>query len=214
MKLVIVLAVLLVIAAIELMADDEIEDLGVITSKIGIQFDKQTTRPGFSHFVLELMPLIPPTNIVMLKVTNDFITLQDLAALPSGRIVLGLATVFEDGSTSAAKLYRFDIRRGPPPAPRATVFQILRVPEVNVATSLAEILAQRKPTPPVPPLPAPFRVTGLPIKRTIPPAEDWPPPAMRGRIPPPLPQGTNETYGQHLDDMADYYSRPGRRNER
>lgn len=210
MKAIVLLLALVVIATLAAADDTDFEDLGVITAKVGIVLEKETSRSDWSHFVIEFQPMTPPTNAVTLTLTNDFVTLSNLVKLPSGRTLMGLKSVFRDGTESKIILYKLDIRRADPPAPKARTIQILdgSAPEIN---SLSNTLRRLRESRPVIEPPAPPRSQRGPI----PPAEAWPAPAVvPARVLRALPGGTNRTYAQHLDSMAEYYSRPGRRNEK
>jgi hypothetical protein len=187
--------------------EKKIEDLGVITPTIGKILEHTTGRSDVSHFVLEFYPETPPTNIVKITKTNDLLTLDDLGQLPSGRMVMGLASQFSDGTVSPLKLYRLEVWRAEATAPRARS-TFLATTNAEPVHSLTNALRNRVTAVPPPPLPS-MRLIG--DGSPIPPAGEWPtnPPTVRA-----LPQGTNKSYAEHLDSMARHYSRPGRRNER
>jgi hypothetical protein len=164
----------------------EIIDLGVLSPQRGFVLERNTGRPDFSHYQADLISF-PSSNRLTLRLTNELFTLDQVAALPSGKTVLGLVSVYRDGQTSAATLYRFDIRRGPPPAPSMR------------PTALRSIVSDSKP----------FQQ----LKR---PANYPPLPFGTNQVEsvPEIPRGKNETYGEHLDKMADFYARnPRKRNE-
>lgn len=214
MKAIVLLLALAIIAAVSAADETEVEDLGVITAKVGIVLEKDTERADWSHFVLEFLPQTPPTNLVTLTLTNDFLTLAELVRLPSGRVIMGVKSVCNDGTESTLKLYKFDIRRAGPPTPKARTIQILRGEESPEPNTLSNKLQRLRESRPIEPPPVPQTQPQRRGERgPIPPASEWPKPDVRPARALPLPGGRNETYAQHLDRMAEFYAKPGRRNE-
>lgn len=176
-------------------AAEEIEDLGVLTPNKAILLEKDTTRPDWHHFVAELVPALPPTNVVTLILTNEYLTLSNLVALPSGPTLLGLRSACLDDTQSATKLFKFEIRRDAPPKPKARMIHVLptKPPEKDdVHKALQRQHSGQLRSPP----PMPGQIAAL-------------------RFPGPLPHATNQSYAQHLDAMADFYASHAnrRRNE-
>lgn len=185
--------ILLTLASIGTFAA-EIENLGTVTPRTGIVLESYTSRSDFMHFMAEFFPVTPPTNKVEMVITNGFLTLTNLAALPSGKTLLGLKSVCKDGTESAVKLYSFEIWRAAPPAPGAHIIQILTGPEKDentVAKELEEIGRKRRALPP-PPIPGQKASTNAPE---------------------PLPMAKGETYEVGLDRMAEHYKSIGKRGE-
>lgn len=195
MKIMVYFVVLVVLAVLAIADETDPEDLGVITAKLGLHLESQTSRPDIRHYELEFLPSTPPTNHIKLIFTNALITLKDLAALPSGRILLGLKSVCLDGTESAVKLYTLDIRRVAPPSPSARVVHIGGSEAVPEKDSLPKAVER-------------LRSSSV-LRSTLPPL----PPQGDQLPPPPLPGGTNSAYAEHLDRMADFYSKTRRRNE-
>lgn len=185
---------ILVLAALTVgsLADEtEPEDLGVITDRRAVILESPYEVSDFRHFTLDFMPMVPPTNKITLVLTNGILTLSNLAALPSGRMVLGLRSTCLDGSESAVKLYRLTIRRGDPPKPTAKVITLIRgsAEETNITERALIRVREMRPVVPPPPFPGEQ------------------PQAMKYPSPPPLPRSTNETYAQSMDRMAAHYAR-------
>lgn len=203
-------------------------DLGVISPRHGILLDHQTTRTDFQKFEVELKHR-DTTNVVTLTLTNNLIMASDLVSLPSGRTTMGLKSYFWDGSVSDIAIYTFDLRRAAPPAPSAER-AILRAGS-EPPKSLINELERRYLENAMPPPPVPFRshtltnehpwapilestngldmATGLPmteINIRLIHTNIEPQGLLRA-----LPQGTNRTYGEHLDWIEDRKGK--RRNE-
>lgn len=183
------LAIMVCLVAIPAAA--EVEHLGIISFRSGIELECHTDRHDV-RFALEFFPRTPPTNRVSMTLTNRLMTLADLTALPSGRILMGVKTTCHDGEESGISLYTFDIHRAPPPRPSARRVGLLGVTNA-VNTTEREMNRRRQSTralslPPIP---------GEPVLT----------------IPSPLPGGTNRSYAEHLDRMAQHYSTARRRSE-
>lgn len=176
----------------------EVEDLGVLTPRNGIQLDKATTRGDVKTFIVEFLPQTPPTNAVSRVYTNEhsLVKISDLPELPSGPVVMGVKTIGADGVESEIALYRFDLRRGNPPKPRAYATALLEADAEPVSTNTtAGVVARRREK-----------------------LAASPPPPIPGAIsaPTPVPElegASNKTYGDVLDAMAEHYAKRGRRNE-
>jgi hypothetical protein len=167
----------------------EVIDLGVLSPNRGFVLGRNTDRPDFAHYQAELISF-PSSNRLSLRLTNELLTLSEVAALPSGRTVLDLVAVYQDGQQSASTLYRFDIRRGVPPAPSA------RPTVLSAVVSEAKPFQRPRPVHGSPPVPFGTNQVASP------------PPAMPG--------GRSKTYGEHLDQvaegqMADFYARNPRK---
>lgn len=155
---------------------------------------------------------------------------------------MNVRSVTKSGKPGRARTFTFDLWRAELPEPSATVGKFLRgavpEPEVHSLTNRLRMFKQRQsanvaPPPPMPPMPgeAQAQPARLPQNMSfeerqayyqrqaergpIPPASEWPkePEVMRAMQVQPLPGGRNETYAQHQDRMAEYYRKPGRRNE-
>lgn len=192
-------------------------DLGVISPRHGILLNTQTTRTDFHRFEVELKPS-GTTNVVTLTLTNNLITVDDMAALPSGRTTMGVKSCFLDGSVSDLAIYAFDLRRAAPPAPsarRATLRAGSEPPK-----SLINELERRYMEQAMPPPPSPWiqdstngldMATGLPttevfIRFTNAATDLIFTNGLRA-----LTGATNRTYGEHLDWIEDRKAK--RRNE-
>jgi hypothetical protein len=200
-------------------ADPEaVVDLGVVSPKNAITLHRNSTRSDFSHFVLEFLPRAVDTNqasfgVTKFNFTNDLVQVSDLRALPSGPILMGLHSVYQDGSHSALSLYKFELWRAAPPTPYARTIQVLEG-SVSEPETIKEALDRRSSRSPVvyPPLPGSQRDSRSHWEGPIPPAEFWP--SRTNQPSRALPGGKNKTYSEFQDEMADHYNRPGRRNER
>lgn len=125
-------------------------DLGVIDPSHGILLNSNTTRPDFQSFQVELKPS-DTTNTVTLTITNRLLTVEDMAALPSGRIVMGLRSRFPEGLLSGLALYTFDLRRADPPVPSAERVALSGPPEPpKPLINEMERLRGAVPVPPIP----------------------------------------------------------------
>jgi len=193
---------------------EELKDLGALTQYTAIPLHKGTVRADFSHFsVLGLAVREGVTNSVTFTTTNSFLFLKDFAALPSGPALLGLGAVARDGIGSAVIFYKFTIWRSDKfPTPMASTVVLMdregfQREEASNALRRAwsELRMRNAVIPPPPELP----VTKLRIRDASGKLVE----ATRTFVNP-LPGETNEDYFQHLDDMAEHYSRTGkRRNE-
>lgn len=98
-----------------------VTDLGVITERKGIMLEACTNRTDFVRFEVELQALRFPSNTVTFVKTNALLTLEELVAMPPGPVVMGVKSVCADGAESPMALFRMDVRRDEPKAPRAKV---------------------------------------------------------------------------------------------
>jgi hypothetical protein len=173
----------------------EITDLGVITAHKGIILEKCTNRLDFFQFKIELIALRWPSNKVEFTTTNEMLTLENFAAMPPGPCIMGVRSICADTDESNIALFRVDVRRDPPKAPRAHVTQI---GGGMVHRPTAEALIQS-------------RLRNL-TNQPGPPA----PPGMTSNVPsrayvPPLPDGEGgKTYSEHMQAMHEFYSRQRR----
>lgn len=211
-----ILIALLAMAVVSAADETEPEDLGVISPEVGILLHRDNSRPDWHAFYAEFYPQESyNTNMVALILTNEVVTVEDLAALPSGRTLLGLQNMFgdhntwrSDGFKGAAKIYIFELRRAEPPAPSATRVHILpqaaytNNPTIQEWIRLTKI---KKGIADAPPLP----MSTLAQKNQE--MESF----MKREFPPALPNSNKTTYSQHLDQMLETYRKQQgkRRNE-
>lgn len=169
----------------------KIEDLGVVTENTLIMLQKCERRLDFSFFKVEVFPRNRRgwTNKVTFTTTNEVLKLSDFAAVPDGVAILGVRQYCEDMTPSSVALYRIDVQRDAPDAPRATKSQILHMPSEQKIEHVIEAMENPPgPEPPTPPGMA--RPTNAVPTRTY---------------SHPLPGGTGETYSQYqarLERMA------------
>ncbi len=160
----------------------ELIDLGTITPRRAIVLERNTDRPDWSHFKAEFLSLAPSSNQVTLILTNDLLTLSNLVGLPSGPAVVGLRSVTSDGTESPTVLFKLDIRRAEPPAPGARAIKLEG--QTNASETLHRAMERHRKS------------------------REIAPPAVPGSTNKPeatfeLPRSKSETYGQHLDQIAD-----------
>jgi hypothetical protein len=159
----------------------EIEDLGVFTVHSMIVLEKCERRKDFVLFKIEILPrnLRGWTNRVTITTTNDYLKMDDLAAVPEGTAIMGIRSMCADSTYSPLKLYKIDVQRDPPDAPTARKVEILHMPlEQNIDHVLQSMDA---PTPPPPAPPGITNVSPVPTRTYV----------------PPLPNGTNQSYAQY-----------------
>lgn len=183
----------------------DIPDLGVITPRTGATISLNSTRPGFVWFLIEVKPSVPPTNLVALTLTNNLLTVGDMAPVPSGPGILGVRSIYSDGEESEVALYRYDLRRSKPSAPSMSLTHVggPPEPESSLTNEMRRIRERRAmPTPP-----APEYTSGLqydqPKRKQIVYIESVKP----------LPGGTNLSYGQFRDRLADAFQWGRRRSQ-
>lgn len=110
---------LLLLTALSLQADtNQIQNLGSITPRRSITLMRDT-RDDWVKYEIEFRSLPPSTNRTTVTLTNDLVTLEVLATVPSGPAIMGVRSVYEDGETSDASVFRVSIWRGKPRAPSA-----------------------------------------------------------------------------------------------
>jgi hypothetical protein len=179
---------ILTITALSLGASD-IPDLGIISPRRAVVLQQHSSRPDFVSFSVEFLPQAPPTNLVTLTLTNEFLSVSNLAAIPSGPGILGVQAIYADGSKSDLALYRYDLRRGKPAKPSARAVGVLMAdePEKSLTGEITRVREARV-----------ILMPALPGQRDV--------RAASRMVPnrPPLPNGTNRTYAEHLDAIADW----------
>lgn len=158
-----------------------IEDLGVFTVHSMIVLEKCERRKDFVHFKIEILPrnMRGWTNRVTIITTNDFLKMDDLAAVPEGVAIMGVRSMCADSVYSNVSLYKIDVQRDPPDAPTARKVGILHMPiEQNIDHVLHSL---EVPTPPPPAPPGMSNSSPVPTRTYV----------------PPLPNGTNQSYAQY-----------------
>jgi hypothetical protein len=130
----------------------EIKDLGVISSTSLIELHKCERRKDFALFKVEILPrnMRGWTNKVTFTTTNNFLKLDDLAAVPEGVAIMGVRSYCADGTPSPVALFKIDVQRDGPDAPTATVSQILRMPQEQKIEHVIQALTPVTPPPPLP----------------------------------------------------------------
>lgn len=171
----------------------QITDLGLISPKKAIALDVDARRPDFKEFRIDFLPYLPPTNLVSIVRTNSQLTMEDLAPLPSGRILMGVKSVCLDATESPINFYVFELRRAGPRAPVARVtFVASEKGEYNFTNSLEVMKAKRNPV-----VPAPAPVTQRQMYEATGNLND---PLQSVNKVIPLPNSNSTTYGEHLDN--------------
>lgn len=143
----------------------EITDLGVITDRRGIILSACTNRTDFARFQVELQALRFPSNSVTFSTTNAMLTLDDLVAMPPGLALLGLRSICSDGDESPVSLFRLDVRRDPPKAPKAHVVSLLKQSPAESLSNAVRVIRQRKALTDPPPPPG---QTNVPVRSASP----------------------------------------------
>jgi hypothetical protein len=177
----------------------EITDLGVISANRGIILERCTNRTDFFQFKVELIALRWPSNKFEFTTTNDLLTLDNFAAMPPGPCIMGVRSVCTDSDESNISLFRVDVRRDPPTAPRARSVQVGRANYVPRRYTAEGVLQSRLhnltnspgPMPPMPP------GMFMPKERQV---------SME-----PLPGGSGKSYSEHMQSMHEFYSRGSRK---
>lgn len=191
----IVLLCLLALAVLSAADETDVEDLGEITARRGIQLTACQRRTDFMEFRIVFFPQTAFKNPIPLTTTNDLILLSDLARLPSGPTIMAVQSVCRDSAESPVAFYRFEIMRSEPSAPKAKAIGVL-VPDLTPSASDAlkqiQLRKAAEAATTVPPTPG-QTVTNAP---------------PQGRA---LPDSTPRTYAEHLDDQARFYSRQSRK---
>lgn len=179
-----VLVVLLILAGISLADETDPDDLGVISPRRALLLEKPADRKDFARFILEFLPQQWPTNKVVITTTNTVVYLGELVAVPHGPAVLAVRSECTDGSVSDIKLFKVDIRRNAPSAPRVRTIGVLTNDDRQAVEPVVHRWMHRaRPTPPVPG--QTNRVQG----------ESQP-----------LPGGRPETYSEGVDRMRRFYA--------
>lgn len=114
----------LLIAMLALWGADIIH-LGTITEKRMIFLEKCTNRVDFEAFNIEIQSMADTNRIYRLNKTNEFLKFEDFAGVPEGRVALAVQIICADGAVSAPNLYRLDVKRTIPDAPKAVMVTIL-----------------------------------------------------------------------------------------
>lgn len=183
------LLVLLFLAGVSAADETDPDDLGVITATVGVGLEPCKTRKDFDHFLIEFLPQLWPTNKVTLIVTNKLLVLDDLVAVPHGPALMGVRSVCADGTESPIKIYKLDIRRDAPTAPKA--HRVFTATRIHASPTTEQLLNERRHqhalTNQLPPIPGTNKPAAL--------------------FPGPLPNGKPMTYSQHMDEMREYYAR-------
>lgn len=164
-------------------ARPKIEDLGVMTEHTLITLQKCQRRTDFSFFKVEVFPRNRRgwTNKVTFTTTNEVLKLSDFAAAPDGPALFGVRQYCEDMTPSPVALYRIDIQRDAPDAPKAAKSHILHMPaEQKIEHVIDGMENQPGPEPPMPP--------GMMRPKSAVPTRTFSHP---------LPGGIGETYSQY-----------------
>jgi hypothetical protein len=135
-------------------AKPSITDLGVITPDTIIQLKPCERRKDFAMFKVEILPRNARgwTNKVVIQTTNDFLRIDDLAAVPEGHAIMGVRSYCSNGDASAVALFRIDVQRDLPDPPKAEVSHVLRNrTEQKIEHVIDNMSNQATPPPPAPP---------------------------------------------------------------
>lgn len=176
-------------------ATADIPNLGVISQKHAVLLTNECSRADFAGFYVEFKPT-GNSNVflVVLPKSADVLTLEHLSQVPSGTGVLGVQCAYENGDRSEVALFRYDLRRSTPAKPSARLIEVLGASEGEKGlTNEIRKIRERRVTP-TPPWPTEF-TSGL----------DAPVPKRQQIVdrPTALPNGTNLSYFQFLDRLAD-----------
>jgi hypothetical protein len=178
----------------------EITDLGVITANKGIILERCTNRTDFFHFKVELIAMRWPSNKVEFTTTNELLTLVDFQAMPPGPCIMGVRSVCADSDESNISLFRVDVRRDPPTAPRARSVQVGGASYVPRRQSAEGLLQSRM-----------HNLTNDPVMPPMPPGMPGSTNQSSAFSRQPLPGGEGKTYSQHMQAMHEFYSRGTRK---
>ncbi len=164
-----------------------------MTPNRAVILEKCTNRTDFSRFTVELQAMRWPSNYVKFTTTNDVLKMDDFIAMPPGLCVMGVKSTCADGEESAISLFKLDIRRDAPAAPKA-----------HVVSTGAPVFRNSL-------------SNSIRIRRTI---SFENPPTMDGSVmtniisSEPLPNGKPETYSDGVLKMQKFYAEhQGRRNQ-
>lgn len=189
-------------------------DLGVISPHRGLILERNTSRPDWSHYKAEFLSL-PSSNLFRLDCYSDMINIESLGPVPSGPAILGVRSVTTDGQESQVSLYKLDIRRAEPPAPTVRAIQILQ--PRNAPQSLTNAIQRFRDDRIMQIPPRPARRVESEVQGGMVLSDSFGTNLIAApdlhQMPQPMPEATNQTYGQKLDAMADFYNKPGRRNQ-
>lgn len=184
------LAFVLALAGCHVEASDEpgarrkIEDLGVFTTHSMLVLEKCERRKDFFNFKIEILPrnLRGWTNCVTIITTNSSLTMDDLAAVPEGKAIVGVRSMCADSTYSPVRLYLIDVQRDPPDAPTMRKVEILhKAAEQNIEHVIQNLDASAAATPPPPMPPGMTNKSAVPLRTFV----------------PPLPGGSNTSYAQY-----------------
>lgn len=180
----------------------KITDLGVISGDTIIELKPCERRKDFAMFKVEILPRNARgwTNKVTFTTTNNFLRIDDLAAVPEGHAIMGVRSYCVNGEASPVSLFKIDVQRDPPDPPTAEISHALRNRSEQKMEHVIEAIENRPgPPPPMPPgmnpaSPVPTRTTTNSNTRTT-----------TRTINEPLPGGHGQTYAQYqwaLEQMA------------
>ncbi len=173
---------LLLLCFVVIAHPDEIEYLGVLSPRRAIALDSTTPRPDLRHFCVELQHA-SQSNRLTIYVTNEVLTVDDVNVLPSGPIIMGVKSVFMDGTTSDVRIYRFDLFRGKPATPSARMIE-LGAPVAPEPTLERAVNARRSIAIRSPPTPGSTNASTNAVM--------------------PLPNGSPRTYADQMDAMVQF----------
>lgn len=177
------------IFALLLILSQPVTDLGVMSPNRVMILEKCTNRSDFVNFTIELQAMRWPSNYFKFTTTNEVLKMDDFLSMPPGPCVMGVKSMCADGEESAISLFKLDIRRDGPVAPRARIISSGHPPFRN---SLSNAFRSRREGAIVYP--------ALPGQTNVPTAT-------------PLPNGKPETYSDGVLKMQQFYAHEGRRNQ-
>lgn len=170
-----------------------VTDLGVMTPNRAVILEKCTNRTDFLHFTVELQAMRWPSNYIRIVTTNAILKMDDFAPMPPGPCAMAVMSTCADGEQSALSLFKLDIRRDPPVAPKAHMVSIHGSRFGNSLTNAFRALRERSAI-----LPA------TPGQANDPTVLNFSP----------LPGGKPETYSEGVIKMQQFYAEhQGRRNQ-
>ena len=170
-------------------------DLGVMSPNRAVILEKCTNRADFVHFTVELQAMRWPSNYFKFTTTNEVLKMDDFMPMPPGPCVMAVKSTCVDGEESPLSLFKLDIRRDGPKAPRARMISTGAPPFRNSLTNAMR--AQREQPVQLPA--SPFVEVGS---------------GKTNIIAKPLPDGKPETYSDGVLKMQRFYAEhQGRRSE-
>lgn len=173
-----------------------ITDLGVMSPNRAIILEKCTNRNDFVNFTVELQAMRWPSNYVKFQTTNTVLRMDDFMSMPPGPCVMSIKSTCADGEESPLSLFKLDIRRDAPKAPRARVIATSAPPFRNNLTNAMRAVREK----PVVLPSGPFIELGS-GETNVPAAK-------------PLPEGKPETYSDGVIKMQRFYAEQrGRRSQ-